>query len=137
MAYSDIEKAEAIIMLAVNKYNFQKTADDFGVPVQTLRRWNKNVPKKSVPELLERAIQRLLMVIPAEMKGSDWSVALGILMDKWLLVQGHATSRTAHINEQMEKLQDDEFDRVLEEANNIIREAQGGSVHKGNGSKPS
>lgn len=129
MAYSDIEKAEALIMLAVDRYNFQKTADRFNVPVQTLRRWNKNVPKKGVRELLERAIQRLLMVIPENMTGQDWSVSLGILMDKWLLVQGMPTQRTENIETQINELKEDEYERVIAEAEAIIREAQGSAAH--------
>ena len=48
MAYSDAFRAEALIRLAVNRYDYEKTAEQMGVPVRTLRRWDKNVPKKGV-----------------------------------------------------------------------------------------
>ena len=92
--YSEAQIAEALIRLAINKYDYNKTSEQVSIPSRTLRRWDKDVTKKGVPELLERAIERMLMVIPANMKGSDWAIALGILMDKWLLMQCQATSRT-------------------------------------------
>jgi hypothetical protein len=57
--YSDVEKAEAIIRLAVNHYAFQKTADELGIPVQTIRRWNKRysgqwvLEHQETPSILE------------------------------------------------------------------------------------
>ena len=120
MAYSDGEKAEAIIRLAVNKYDFQKTADQIGLPVQTLRRWNKNVPKKGVADLLERAIERMLTAIPANWSGRDWAIALGILMDKWLLLQGEPTERTENWVKHFEELTDDERHAVIEEAQELV-----------------
>lgn len=120
MAYSDTIRTEAIIRLAINKYDFEKTSEQTGVTVRTLRNWEKNFPKKSVPELLERAIERLLMVIPATMTGQEWAVALGILMDKWLLIQGEPTERTESLVKTFEALSDDERRAVVEEAQNII-----------------
>lgn len=136
MAYSDAEVAEALIRLAANKYDYQKTADDLSLNIRTLRTWEKRFPKKGVADLLERAIERLLMAIPTDMKGNDWAIALGILMDKWLLVQGKATQRTETIDKTIGEMKDDEYERVLEEAETIIREAQSGSAHSGNGRKP-
>ena len=115
MAYSDVEIAEALVRLAVNKYNFQLTSDQLGIPKQTLRRWNKNVPKKGVQGLLERAISRLLMAIPADMSGHDWAVTLGILLDKWLLMQGKATSRIENLFGALEQIGDDELDQLISE----------------------
>lgn len=120
MAYSDAEIAEALVKLAVNKYAFQITADEVGVPVQTLRRWNKKVPKKGVGDLLERAIQRLLMVIPDNMSGRDWAITLGILLDKWLLLQGEPTERTENLYNVFGALTDDERQAVIAEAQETI-----------------
>ena len=96
MAYSENVKNEALIKLAINKYNYELTASDTGVPSRTLRRWDKNIQNvtKNIPELLERVIQRLLMVIPPDMTAHDWMIALGILIDKWQLIRGEPTSRT-------------------------------------------
>lgn len=122
MAYSDAFKTESIIRLATNKYDYQKTADQIGIPVRTLRNWEKSFPKKGVPELLERAIERMLMVIPKDMTGHDWAVAMGILMDKWLLLHGEPTQRTENIMQTFGELTEDERRAVVEEAQQIIAE---------------
>lgn len=127
MAYSDAEVTEAMIRLAVNKYDYDKTAEQVGVSAKTLQRWDKNVSKKGVPELLERAIERLLMVIPEKMDANQWAIALGILIDKWLLLQGQATSRT----ELMRVLRiesEDELSAVIREAERILETSSGGVV---------
>ena len=120
MAYSDSERAEAIVRLAVNKYNYDKTSEQLNIPARTLRRWDKSVPKKGVEDLLERAIQRLLMVIPENMSGHDWSITLGILLDKWLLLQGEPTERTENLLKTFGALTDDERQSVIHEAQEIV-----------------
>lgn len=132
MAYSDAETTEAMIRLAVNKYNYKLTAEQTGIDEKTLRRWDKIATKKTVPELLERAIERLLMVIPADMKGSDWAVSFGILMDKWLLMNGQATSRTENLIGNIDNLPEKEKDAVIREAERIIAEAVGKRTGGGN-----
>lgn len=124
MAYSDLEQTEAMIKLAFNKGDYDKTAADTGVSESTLKRWSKMTPKKGVAELLERAIERLLMAIPEKMDANQWAIALGILMDKWLLIQGQATSRT----ELMRVLRiesEDELSAVIREAERILTESGG------------
>jgi hypothetical protein len=132
MAYSDAEKMEAIVKLAINRYNFAMTASDTGIPERTLRNWAsaKNGVKKGVPELLERAIERMLMSIPKEWHGQEWAVSLGILMDKWLLMQGKATSRTESVLRRM-GVSEDELDDILEEADRILEEAAGRGAPEG------
>jgi len=115
MAYSDGEVAEALVRLAVNKYDYQLTSDQIGIPIRTLRRWDKKVPKKGVHELLERAITRLLMSIPTDMTGQSWSVAVGILLDKLLLYEGKATSRVENLFGALEQIGDDELDQLIAE----------------------
>lgn len=115
MAYSDGEVAEALVRLAVNKYDYKLTSDQIGIPVRTLRRWDKSVPKKGVHELLERAISRLLMSIPNNMSGQNWSIAVGILLDKLLLYEGKATSRVETLFGALEQIGDDELDKLIAE----------------------
>jgi hypothetical protein len=131
MAYSDAEVTEAMIRLAVNKYDYEKTAEQTGVNERTLRRWDKNATKKGVPELLERAIERLLMVIPSDMKGNDWAVTLGILLDKWLLIQGEPTNRTESLIRGLKEVTPDDRDAIIREAERIIAEAIGGGNTSG------
>lgn len=113
--YSEAEQTESIIRLATNRYDYKTTSEQLGISIPTLRRWNKVVPKKTVPELLDRAISRMLMVIPDKWDGNSWAIALGILMDKWLLLQGKATSRVANLVEGLEKLDDAELDQLVSE----------------------
>jgi hypothetical protein len=123
MAYSETFITETIVRLAVNRFDYDKTAEQMGVTARTIRNWEKNFPKKGVPELLERAIERLLMVIPSDMKGNDWAVALGILMDKWLLVNGQATQRTENLIGSINDLPEEEKSAIIREAENIIASA--------------
>lgn len=116
MAYSDAQVTEALIKLAINKYDYDKTAEDTGISARTLKRWDNNATKKGIPQLLERAIERMLMNIPADWKGNDWAIALGILMDKWLLVQGKATSRTeSSVMTMLQNIPDSELNELIRE----------------------
>tara|TARA_Y100000310_G_C20078403_1_gene532646 strand:- start:98 stop:502 length:405 start_codon:yes stop_codon:yes gene_type:complete len=120
MAYSDAEKAEALICLALNKHSYEKTAEQTGISDRSLRRFAKTATKNGVPQLLERAIERLLMLIPENLGGQDWAITLGILMDKWLLLQGLPTERTEGILRRIEEMHDTELDDVLTEAERIL-----------------
>ena len=120
-SYSEAEIGEALIKLAINKYDYDKTANDTGVSVKTLRRWDKDAPKKGIPELLERTIERMLMVIPEKWNGQDWAIALGILIDKWQLIRGEPTSRAETIWKVLETMPDDELDELLTEFETAAR----------------
>jgi hypothetical protein len=110
--YSDQQIAETMIILAINRYDFEKTAEQTGISKATIKRWNKLEPKKTVPELLDRAIERMLMVIPDNWSGRDWAVAVGILMDKYQLLRGEPTQRTESIMKFLENLPDEELDQL-------------------------
>lgn len=125
-SYSDGERAEALIKLWASKYDYDSTSIETGISVKTLRRWDKDAPKKDIPDLLTRAIQRMLMVIPTEMSGNTWATALGIMLDKWLLMRGEPTSRTETIEHKLDRLNDAEYSSVIEEAEAIIRRASSG-----------
>ena len=142
MAYSDAEKAEGLILLAVNFYDFEKTAADLGIADSTLRAWDKKsleiAQKKDrfdTLDLLERAIQRLLMKIPEPKNLQEWGIAMGILLDKKALFSGMPTSRTENISTRIEEMNDSERDAVIAEAEAIFAEAASGSRDNGNGSK--
>jgi hypothetical protein len=110
--YSDQQIAETMIILAVNRYDFDKTAEQTGISKSTLKRWGKLEPKKTVPDLLDRAIERMLMVIPENWNGKDWAIALGILLDKYQLLRGEPTQRTESIMKFLENLPDEELDQL-------------------------
>ena len=126
--YSDAERSEAVIRLAVNGYDYKTTAAEMGVSIPTLRRWNKDIPKKGVAELLERAVERLLMKIPPDLGGQQWAVALGILLDKWLIVQGQPTTRSESVTRRVMGLTDAEYYDVLDEAEKLLDEIAGGGA---------
>lgn len=130
--YSDAETAEALIALAVNRFNFKKTARQLSIPEQTLRNWSaSNVgAKKGVPELLERALERCLMRVD-EVGSSDLPVLIGILMDKWLLSQGESTTRTENITRVVDALTDDQRHELYAETQRILAEADGGRATAG------
>jgi hypothetical protein len=130
MAYSDAEVGEALVRLAVNKYDFALTATQTGVSESALKRWAKSEPKKGVAELLERTIERMLMVIPDKWEGRDWAIALGILLDKWLLVNGKATTR-ADINAMFGGLSESERAAVIAETERILATATSGGEDEG------
>ena len=131
MAYSDAVVTEALVRLAVNKYNYELTAEQMGVTVRSLRNWEKSFPKKSVPALLERAIERMLMVIPETWTGHDWAITIGILMDKWLLIQGEPTERTESLVKHFDSLSDGEKQAVVAEAERIIASFSAGDNNQG------
>jgi len=130
MAYSDREVSEALIRLAVNKYDYELTANQTGIPSRTLRRWegDETVTKKTVPGLLDRAIERMLMVIPDKWDGNSWAVALGILIDKWLLLQGEPTKRTESLIRGLKDVSPDDRDAIIQEAERILAKATGGGA---------
>ena len=126
--YTDAERAEALIKLAVNKHNIRQTAKELDIPVSTLRRWATTGTKKGVFPLLERAIERMLMVIPEKWSGNEWAIALGILIDKFQLMQGEPTSRTEQLFKTYEALTEDERAYVSAEARRLIEEVGSGNT---------
>lgn len=132
MAYSKQFRTEALVRLALSRYDYEATAEQVGVAPNTLRNWERQFPKVSVPELLSRALETLLARVPENMTGDDWSVAVGILMDKYLLLQGEATSRSEVISRIEEQLPEDADERqaILDEARQFV-ERLGAPSHSG------
>lgn len=123
--HSDFEKAAGIMLLSVNKNDYAKTAEMLGVSEQTVRDWEKlNLTKNlAIPVMLEIAIKKLLEMMPTTWNGNSWAVAFGILMDKWLLVNGQPTERTENLVSGVNELPTDERDAVIREAESIIQRA--------------
>lgn len=126
MAYTDKEKANALVILATNNGDYIKTAKDTGVSKRTLIRWAQTAPKKegTVPELIEAAIKDILENMPEKWTEKGWPIALGILLDKWLLAQGMATSRSEQtVTNLLEAIPEHDRARVIEEAERILARA--------------
>lgn len=142
--YTDVMRTEAMILLAVHHYDFDAVSQIMKVPPKVLRRWNREVSAEAqipIKDLLERAIRQLLGHMPENMSGKDWGVALGILMDKYLLMSGLPTSRTQILGKGFFGLNDNELSLVLTEAERIISGSirdvletdEGGSLSLGSG----
>jgi len=115
MAYTPEQRAEALVTLEANGGNMEATAEQLGIPRQTLYRWcNENVTHKSdmavataeiLPETRETFIAELKTLrnkvlrhldgIVEDLKAREAAITLGILIDKTELLEGNATSRTA------------------------------------------
>lgn len=134
MAYSDKERTEAMVRLAINNYDFRKTAEELGINHQTLRNWDDQYADVTIPELLDRALAKILAQVPEDMPARDWAVALGILADKWLLLQGEATQRSEVISRIEEQLPEnaDERRAVLDDARAYIERLGEGGDSSGN-----
>lgn len=131
--YSDFDRAAGVLLLATNKNDYAKTAQMLDVSEQTIRNWEKESLTKNVaiPVMLEMAIKKLLEMMPDKWTGNSWAVAFGIMMDKWLLVNGQPTARTEQTTliSDLDNLSDKEKDNVLAEAERIIREAISSGNH--------
>lgn len=136
MAYSDAKRASTLTLLATYKNDFKRTAKESGVPIRTVRDWATNRPKKSIADLLDVALVQMFDYMPTEWKAKDWSIALGIMFDKWLLMQGEATERTEHIGDY--RLTEAQRELVGERARAIIAgySDDGAGERSGDGADP-
>lgn len=139
MAYTEEFKANALIQLAANGGDLDTTAEALGISTSTLWRWAKGqqVKKKSkkkdsisknetesnepfrVEDGIEAAIKHLISNIPV-MRGDEWGVALGILLDKWLILQNQPTERIESLFGQLGGLSPEAYEDVLAEAERIL-----------------
>lgn len=129
--HNEFEQAAGLILLAQNGNDYEATAKQIGVSIDTLLYWQKKSSdkKEALPILLEAAIKKMLDMMPDKWTGNSWAVAFGIMMDKWLLVNGQPTARTENTTliSDLDNLTEKEKDDVLIEAERIIREAIGSS----------
>jgi transposase-like protein len=128
--HSEFEKAAGIILLARNSGNIEETAKQLNIDKSTLHRWiaESETKKEALPILLEQAIKKMLDMMPDKWTGNSWAIAFGIMMDKWLLVNGQPTARTEQttVISDLDQMNDKEKDAILTEAERIIREAISG-----------
>ena len=132
--YSDAEKAEALMQLALNGNDAHKTGKQLGISYKSLLSWKRATPKltmASVEEAIEKALSQLLAQIPQQMAGKDWAIAVGILTDKWLLLRGQPTSRTESISRKVHDLDDEQYSAAVAEAERILAEATRSGVAEG------
>ena len=94
---------------------------------RSIRSWEKKFTKNAIPELLDRAIERMLMRIPDNWTAKDWAVALGILLDKYQLLRGEPTQRSETLLRYLESLPDEELDELEHQ---FVTAARGTNANK-------
>lgn len=129
--HSDYEKAAGVLLLSINQNDYAKTAEMLGVTSVTIHNWEKETLSKklAIPQMIEIAIHKLLENMPTTWTGNSWAVAFGIMMDKWLLVNGQPTERKESILANVDELPEDKKDAVIAEAERIIAEATSRGTH--------
>jgi len=129
MAYSEIQKVKALTLLATNGNDYKKTSEQIGIPPLTLWRWNKgenekNDNKKSLRQMLELAAEELFEMMPTEWSGNSWAVAIGIITDKILLLDGNPTSRSETIATKLGSMEPEKLEEIMQEAMDIVAGAE-------------
>lgn len=118
MAYTEQQRADALIALEANRGNIKQTAIQLGIGEATLHRWiDENSENGDIKSNIAVATQELLPATRGEfinrltrlrdkhlehlennyqdLTARETVVSLGILIDKVELLEGNATSRTA------------------------------------------
>lgn len=130
MAYSEGEKAEALVRLAATGHDFEAVSAEVGIPARTLRRWSKPPEdgdvegarwrrNATVADLLGAALEKVLAAVPEDLSGVAWATTVGILVDKWLALQGlgaHGDQPLFEFGMRITGMSDEEYWRVLREA---------------------
>lgn len=131
--HDEFERMAGVILLAKNGNNAAKTAEQLGINESTLYRWvaESESKKETIPILLETAIRKILQMMPDKWTGNTWAIAFGILMDKWLLVNGQPTARTENttVISDLDQMNEKEKDAILAEAERIIQQAIGSGTN--------
>ena len=108
--FTEDDKAAALAALAANAGNVSKTARDLGIPRTTLSRWSNgeritdgvtakaHVKKSALADELESLARILVGAMPEKVADATLqqsATALGITVEKMLLLRGEATGNTA------------------------------------------
>lgn len=131
MAYTEAFRTEALVRLAINQNDYDKTAEELGVAVMSLHNWERQMARMTIPELLDRAIEKLLANVPTTMPAKEWAIAIGILFDKFLLLQGEPTSRSETLLRSLGVDDPGEFADVIREAEAILAARDSGGAGAG------
>ena len=145
MAYTEQQRADALIALEANRGNIKQTANQLGIGEATLHRWidenSENGDIKSeialaatelIPSTREGFITRLTNLRDkhlehlennyTDLTARETVVSLGILIDKVELLEGNATSRTAVVGNG--ETIDEAITRITDELESRISRSQ-------------
>lgn len=130
MAYRKIKKSDVqttLQLLEENDRDFTKTAEATGIHERTIRRWDQErqieALGQDIPEMLEQVIKNMLSNPPDFNNGQGWGIAVGILIDKLLLVKGKATSRHETVSK-IQNMTDEEYFKAMEDAEQLLSKAR-------------
>lgn len=84
--------------------------------------WFRNNDDMTVPEILEAAIRWTLDHAPKDFDPRQWAITMGILMDKWLLINNKPTQRLEQILSGVlpEGFSASDIDSIIREAQSIL-----------------
>jgi len=125
--YSPDEKAQTLAVLEANRGNVKHTGLNLDIPRSTVSLWKHSEQPPEIIELKEQKkaeladsllelAAKIVHAIPAKLGDAPvdkLATALGITIDKWLLITGQATSRNEHNVRQLPPLPDDRLDDIL------------------------
>lgn len=108
--YTPEQKAEALVVLDAHEGNAKRTATTVDIPRSTVQYWKQHENSNEVMELKAQKSAALadslldlagaiVRVIPSRLEDAPvekLATALGITIDKWLLITGQSTSRNEH-----------------------------------------
>jgi hypothetical protein len=120
--WSEEVKTKTIELVALRGGDTKSVSEETGVPEPTIKRWMMKPADRTIPELLEAAIRQMFENMPDAFSAKEWSIALGILMDKYLLMTGAATSRTETITRTLDMIPEKHRDAVIARAREILAE---------------
>lgn len=118
--YTDAQRSAAMIQLALNKFDYEKTEHELGIDRKVLQRWEKELPKRMIPQMLEEAIAKLFERMPAKFTEKAWGITLGILMDKYLLINNQPNARLETTINTVINASEEEKAAIIEEAERIL-----------------
>jgi len=141
--YSEEFKARAVARLYAEGYPEKKgalreVAKELGVTHPTLSRWASGGSSSPPSDLIRLAVMSMQTAIEAELESilasmqaarekADYktlAVAFGILFDKYQLIRGAPTSRSARVTEaDLKDKSDDELREIIERAEEMAEKA--------------
>lgn len=128
--YSEAEVAQALAALELNEGNVYRTSEDTGIPRRTLEHW-RGGQRRLAPAQIAQAKDELARAAlegarkwgdalaakdVSEVSAKDCAVIFGIMSDKFLVLNGEATSITEHRNGDTE-------DRLAQRIHNLFGNA--------------
>jgi len=93
--FSQGEIVQFMLHLALHEYNYSTTSAEYGVPIRYLKYWSNSADiERPIGPLIERAIEKLLLKVPAHEFPREWADSLTALIKQWVVIQEQMYKRT-------------------------------------------